>query len=361
MFIPASGPAGTGEYYRCLALARALRRRHPQFACHFLLSREAAVERDPDITYHLLDDTPTRETGAVLALLERLRPGLVIFDSAGRQSQYRAARRIASLTVWISDRPGKRRRGFRWRTMRQFDLHLIAAPGQRAPGLGIRERLMCRLHPQLAVRFFSAIAPETDPALGAKVLESHGLVAGGYLLFVAGGGGYRHGGRPVPEILLDAAALAGADAGLRALVVLGPQYRGDVQAAPGVSVLPSVSTQALGALLQGCRAAVTGAGSMLVAQGVAAGVACVLVPAGGHDQPARIRELVEQGAALGAELEPAIIAAAVSRLARDRALRENVAEAALAAGLRNDVVMLAELLGRELSDRTGLTLERPTA
>ncbi|TVQ47935.1 MAG: hypothetical protein EA371_06995 [Gammaproteobacteria bacterium] len=355
LFVPASGPTGSGEYYRCLALARAVRARSPDCECHLLVHREAGVELDPEIPCHLLDDTPTRQTPQVLECIERLEPGLVLFDSAGRLRQLRAARAAGAATVWLSDRPGKRRKGFRWRAMRQLDLHLVAAPGQPQPVLDVRERLMRRLVPATAVEFFSTIAPGADALLAQPWLTSLQVVPGGYLLFVAGGGGYRHDGRPIPELLIDAAGLAHRQCGLPAVVVLGPQYRPGAAGRPaapvGVQLLDALPTAELGALLACARAAVTGAGSMMVAQGVATGVATVLVPAGGTDQPARIRALSEAGAALAAPLEPPGIAEAVSRLVTEPALAAGLAQAAAATGLRNDVQRVAGLLTRLLDTR----------
>lgn len=361
LFVPASGPAGSGEYYRCLALARAVRARRPDIACHALLHRGAAVEVDPDIPCHLLDDTPTRQTPQVLGLITELRPALTLFDSAGRVQQLRAARAAGAATVWLSDRPGKRRKGFRWRTLRQLDLHLVGVPGQLNPRLTARERLMHRLCPDAAVAFFSTVAPAGDVAQVQPLLDRLAIAPGEFLVLVAGGGGYRHQGRPVPELLIDAAVEVQARCGLPCVVVLGPQYRTDggglPKVAPGVHLIDTLPTATLGALLARARAAVTGAGSMMTAQGVAAGVASVLVAAGGSDQPARIRALAEAGAALAAPLEPQAIAEAAVRLAEDETLRHALADRAAAHGLRNDVSRVADLLvglyERRLACRVG--------
>ncbi|MCC5867418.1 MAG: hypothetical protein JJU27_02810 [Gammaproteobacteria bacterium] len=344
MFVPASGPAGSGEYYRCLAIARALRRRRPDCVIHFACHRDAGVERDAGMVYHLLDDTPTRQTQPLTVLLAGIAPDLVVFDSAGRQRLHRAARQVARAIVWISDRPNKRRRGFRFRAMPNFDLHLIAAPGIRCPRLTLRERLKRRFAPHLAIRFFSGIAPE--PACGdpSALLEPLGLAPGGYLAFVAGGGGYRHGGRPVPEILVDAAAEARRRTGLKVVVVMGPQYQGTVRAHAEVTIVHHLATEALTALLASSRAAVIGAGSMMVTQALAAGVAVVLVPAGGDDQPARIRYMEAHGMALAAPMRVDAIVMAAARLAESAELRDQQAAAAQANGLRNDVDTVASAL-----------------
>lgn len=352
MFVPASGPAGSGEYYRCLAIARAMRHRHPGCVIHFACHREAGVERDPGVIYHLLEDTPTRQTHELIALLSTIRPDLVVFDSAGRQRLHKAARRTARATVWISDRPNKRRRGFRLRAMPNFDLHLIAAPGIRHPRLTFGERLKHWFAPHLAIRFFSGIAPETSLTDRSAILPPLGVTPDDYLVFVAGGGGYRHAGRPVPEILVDAADAVRRRTGLPVIVVMGPQYQGPLRAHPRVKIVPHLDTEALTALLASSRAAVIGAGSMMVVQTLAAGVAAVLVPAGGDDQPARIRYLAAHGMALAAPMRADAIADAAERLAGSPALRKQQAAEVERHGLRNDVGVVAMALLKEAS-RTG--------
>ena len=49
VFVPVSGPGGAGEYYRSLAIARALVARWPDVRVCFVLSREGqqAVAADP--------------------------------------------------------------------------------------------------------------------------------------------------------------------------------------------------------------------------------------------------------------------------------------------------------------------------
>lgn len=344
VFVPVSGPGGSGEYYRCLAIARALRGRHPDIAIHFLVHRDARLERDPAFHYHELNASPTRATPQVVERLRTLRPSLVVFDSAGRMAQFRAARRAGARLAWISDRPGKRRKAFRLKMLPLLDLHLTATPGVRDPRPGPLERLKCRLFPRLRLHFFSGIAPPSDPARRRELLAEQGLEEGDYLVFASGGGGYHHDGRPVPEIMLAAAEQVQARTGLACVVVMGPQYRGDRDHHETVHLVRHLPTGDLSQLLYGARVAVIGAGSMMTAQTLSIGVSAVMVPAGGKDQPPRIADFSRRGLATAARMEADDIGAAAMELANNPTRRQQQSVAVRKAGMRNDVERVAEVL-----------------
>src|SRR5699024_8504100 len=121
-------------------------------------------------------------------------------------------------------------------------------------------------------------------------------------------------GRPVPEILVDAAERLMDSVDVEAVVVLGPQYRGSLREHRRVHVIDALPTAALRALLAEARLAVTGAGSMLSAQVLAAAVPAVMIPAGGNDQAGRIRDLERAGLIEGSPLEPGELADRARRL-----------------------------------------------
>jgi KDO2-lipid IV(A) lauroyltransferase len=317
LFAPASGPGGSGEYYRCLALARAFARQCPRAAIDFVLHREARVERDERFSYHELSATPARAGEEVLAVIEHRRPAVAVFDCTGRVATFRGAQQLGARVVFVSNRPRKRLKGFRPRQMRWTDLHVVLDSTRETPRLRVHERALSRMFPLLAVETVSAIVPEPDEsALPAPLREAGKREP--FALFVAGGGGYEHAGRPVPEIFLDAARRFHAASGLAAVVVMGPQYRGEIDAetarADGVTVVRALPTAALGALLARARLAVIGAGNMLSSQARAAGIPLVVTATGGRDQPRRVRRLRKLDGVVGARLDAASLAAAARSL-----------------------------------------------
>ncbi|MEA5446040.1 hypothetical protein VCB98_09435 [Gammaproteobacteria bacterium AB-CW1] len=345
LFVPVSGSGGSGEYYRCLAIARALTGLCPDALVHFVVSHEARLERDPAFQYHELPDSPTRAVHETVEHIRGLSPDLVFFDSAGRMAQFRAARESGARVVWLSDRPNKRRKAFRLRMMPTLDLHLMAAPGEAEPRLGPWHRLKLRLFPHLATRFFSGIAPSVDSARRRELCEELGLPQEDYVVLAPGGGGYHYRGRPVPEIMLGAAAKVSEATGLACVMVMGPQYQGEVndhEDHERVRVVSSLPTQDLTQLLHGARLAVIGAGSMMTAQTLSIGVPAVMVPAGGDDQPPRIAEFSRRGLASAAEMDEQAIADAAIALAQDESRRHAQQTAVRDAGMRNDVDEVAK-------------------
>lgn len=344
LFVPVSGPGGSGEYYRCLAIARALHDRQPELAIHFLINRHARLERDQRFQYQELDDSPTRDRHGALHAIQSLRPDMVFFDSAGRMMHFRAAHALGARVVWLSDRPNKRRKAFRWRMLPLLDLHLMAAPGEAEPRLGLLHRLKRRCYPRLDIAFYSGIAPPADRQRQQALCERLGLPASDYLVFAPGGGGYRKDRRAVPEIMLDAAAQVVEATGLACIMVMGPQYQGTVHEHPTVTVVDSLPTEDLSQLLHGARLAVIGAGSMMTAQTLSLGVPAVMVPAGGDDQPPRIRDFARRELATAATMDVDAIAKAGIALAQDPDRRRRQVDAVRAAGIRNDVVDVARTL-----------------
>lgn len=320
LFAPASGPGGSGEYYRCLALARAITDQCPKAAIDFVLHREARVERDDRFAYHELPATPARAGEEVLAVIEQRRPAVAVFDCTGRVAQFRAAQQLGARIAWISNRPRKRRKGFRPRQLRWTDLQIIVDSLSETPHLRGYERALLKAFPNVGVELVRAIVPEPDDAALAPELRR--LVEDEpFVLFAAGGGGYARGERPVPEILHEAAQRLRQASDLRSVVVMGPQYRGDTMSDPDVLVIPSLSTASLGALLARARLAVVGAGNMLSSQALAAGVPLVLTPTGGRDQPRRIRKLKKLDGVSAARLDAeALCKAALARLGEEGAL-----------------------------------------
>jgi hypothetical protein len=347
LFSPASGPTGSGEYYRCLNIARAMVSRAEDLDVHFLLHREASVELESDFQYHQIEATPSRATQAVSRLIELVRPDLAVFDCTGRVRHFRQVKRQGGRVVWISNRPGKRRRGFRPRVIATLHRHVIADTETGQQQLSLRERLLQRLIGACHVSFANTVTPELDPATAPRP-DSLARLPTDYALFVSGGGGYEWHGQAVPEVFVEAAAELYRRTGLECVVVLGPQYSGEVLAPDGIHLIPAVKTRQLSALMAHARCGVAGGGFMISSQVLATRLPAVLVAVGGHDQPARIRRLASEGLVLAAQLPATNLAEQAERLVRDPALAAGLVNSIERRGIRNDVGLIAEQLLADL-------------
>jgi hypothetical protein len=340
LFVPVSSPVGSGEYYRCLNIARAMQQRHPGLDLHFLLNRHAEVEREPSFTYHLLDATPSLAARPVEDIIRKLRPDLAVFDCTGRKRHFRAVKESGGRLAWISNRPHKRRRGFHPRVLRLIDLHLIGESSDPEPDLKLAERLLLKLFGPARVEFFGVVAPELDG-------DDHQLpdeLPERYAVFASGGGGYEHRGRPVPELFLDAARRFHEATHMPVVAVMGPQYRGGIHHDEQVQVIDNLPTSRLGRLLSGASLAVLGAGFMLSSQALVAQLPMVLTAVGGRDQPGRVRCYENRGMALTATLDAEQLSSQAVRLASDPELARSLVVNTRASGMRNDVVRCGELL-----------------
>lgn len=340
LFVPVSGPVGSGEYYRCLNIARAIARRRDDVAIHFLLSRHAEVERERSFHYHLLDNTPSLAGAAVDRCIDRLRPDLAVFDCSGRKRHFRRVKQAGGKLAWISNRPHKRRRGFHPQVLSLLDLHLIGESCNPEPGLTRMEQGLMKLFGPARVAFFGTVAPE----LVAESAELPFELPDDYAVFASGGGGYEYRGRPVPELFLDAARRFHEATGVPVVSVMGPQYRGGINADEHVHVIDTLPTAAFGRLLAGARLGVLGAGFMLSSQALAAQLPVVLTAVGGRDQPCRVRDFESMGIALPAALEAEELSRKAGHLVNDDALYRRMVENARSASIGNDVGTCADLL-----------------
>ena len=341
MFVPVSGPSGTGELSRCLIVADEVARRSPTAAIAFVVHHHVARAVPAQYRLYALDDRPTRRTKAVIAALREFRPGVAVFDGAGRVAQLRAARRLGCRTVFVSSRPSGRRKLFRWRRLRQLDEGWLAQPAFLEPPLGAAERLKLSCARQVTLRlvgpiFESPNAARRDALLGAMALEKDR-----YVVFCAGGGGSDPRRQRAAAACLGAAGVLSRAAGLRSVVIAGKVP--DSSASPaGVIVVESLAHGELMDLLSSARLAITNGGSLL-SQATALGTVCIAVPVA-RDQPERIAAYVRRGLAVAGVADPEALATTARALLESETERTKLRERLAAANLRNGLGLAVDAL-----------------
>ena len=333
-----------GEYARCLAIARAASRRWPGAAIRFVLSGAAPYAADAPFPATLLDASPTFNTAAVIELLEAWRPDIVIFDSAGRTAQLRAAQRLGARVVYISARRRQRHKAFRWRWMSLIDEHWIAYPEFIAGSLSLLERLKLKLTGRPTVRYLDVILSRTDPAPRAAILARTGCDAGTFVLVVPGGG-TGHPGVDDAAGRFEAAARVLAAAGTSTIYV-GPcrasGVGGDAGAPADWHPLGSLPQSDLVELMRAARLIIANGGSTLL-QAIACGNACIAV-AIAKDQAERIRRCVAAGVALAATLDAAAMVQSANWLLQHEDARAALKGRAAALGLADGVEVALQAL-----------------
>ena len=337
-----------GEYARCLAIARAASQRWQGAAIHFLLSRAAPYAADVAFPATLLDASPTFHSAAVIELLEAWRPDVVIFDSAGRTAQLRAARRLGARVVYISARRRQRHKAFRWRWMSLIDEHWIAYPEFIAGSLGFFERFKLKVAAGPVVRYLDVVLSRADPAQRAAILARAGLAPGTFVLVVPGGGTGHPGADDAADRFRTAArALSGNGV---ATVYVGPAGASGIAEDAGAAghwhPLGSLPQAELAELMRAARLIISNGGSTLL-QAIACGNACIAV-AIAKDQHDRIRRCVAAGVALEAPLDAPGIVQSANRLLQHEdqrvALKRRSAQLGLADGVEIALQALAGLL-----------------
>ena len=332
LFVPVSGAFGKGEYARSLAIAQGAQAHWPDASIHFVLSREAPYAAQTPFATTLLDSSPTFHTGAVIELIERFGPDVVLFDNAGRTAQLRGAKRAGARVVYISARPRQRRKAFRLGWMRLIDEHWIAYPEFIAGALHWMERLKLEIMRRPVVRYLDVIL-DGRAAPHGSVLAREGLGVDGYVLVVPGGGTGHPGATDAMTVFLGAARGIAA-AGTTTVFVgreAGPPEAGSLRL---LGVVPQAE---LAELMRGARLIVVNGGSTLL-QSIACGKACVAAAIAG-DQAERIKRCTSAGVVLAAPLDTAAMVRAATRLLGDEAELNALAGRTIALGLADGVAV----------------------
>jgi hypothetical protein len=346
LFVPVSGAFGMGEYARSLAIAVAAKSKWQQADIHFILSREAPYAASVPFPSTLLASSPTFHSAAVIELIDRFRPHVVIFDNAGRSAQLRAASRAGARIVFISARSRQRRKAFRARWMRLLDEHWIAYPALLAGELNVWERFKLKLLKRPVVRYLDVILARASSADLDSVAKVSGFGSEGYVLVVPGGGtGHPRALKASGEFLAAARSLAASGFNT---VFVGPHQGGDSQLATLRSI-ESLPQAQLMELMRGAKLVVANGGSTLL-QAIACGCACIAIPIA-HDQAERIRRCVSAAVAVPAALHAASMVEAATLLLNDEEARAALACRAHRLGLADGVQVALDALAQLLEAR----------
>ncbi len=289
LFVPVSGPSGMGEFARARGLAEAVAARWPQVEMHFLLHRDAPYAAACRFPTTLIPASPTLCDPEVIDTIHAFKPGVVVFDNAGRTAALKAARAAGAKVIYVSSRGRQRYKAFRLRWMRLLDDHWISYPPSIAGALSGFERLKQRVAGRPQLRFLDAvIAPPDEAALDALLPD----FPAPDLVIVPGGGSAFHDSVMTPaQFARWGEALAAH--GHRVVFVAGPSFTGEVAVSERLQLLRGVGGGALMALLRRSRLVLVNGGDTLL-QALALGRPCVAVPIAG-DQAARIARGVAAG------------------------------------------------------------------
>jgi hypothetical protein len=329
-----------GEYARSLAIARAAGQRWQGSDIRFIVSRQAPYAASVPFPATLLPSSPTFHSTAVIEVIDRLRPDIVIFDNAGRTAQLLAASRSGARVVYISARPRQRRKAFRWRWMRLIDEHWIPYPEFIAGRLDIMERFKLNLLQRPTIRYLDVILSRAAETPRDSILASLGCAAGSYVLIVPGGGTGHPRARDASAVFLTAARALAEDA--VATVFVGPQTSPPSDLP--LRCFESLPQSDLVELMRGAKLIVTNGGSTLL-QGIACGRACVAIPIA-KDQKKRIESCVAAAVAVPAALDAASIVREAGHLLRDDAGRAALARRAVDLKLADGVEIALAALSR---------------
>jgi hypothetical protein len=350
MFVPVSGPGGAGEYFRALAIARAVELRWPSARIVCVLSRTAAYASQTRFPVLWTDDSPTRSSRQVITHIAAERPDVVVFDSSGRMAQYRAARAAGAGVVYVSSRPKTRWKGFRWRRMRVLDQHWLANPAFLGGQPTAWETFKVKVAGRPELLQLDPLYEDID-APGTRALQrSLRLVPGRYVVVCPGGGGTFGSGPDAARLFVAAARALAHDTDVPVLALVGTRLAGDAslraECPHNLTMLDSVPNGILIGLLRDAAVALVNGGSLLL-QAMAQNVPIVAAPIAG-DQVARIRRCARAGYVREAALDERAIATASRCLLNDAASQSALRARLRELDLHNGAASAADAIERLL-------------
>lgn len=344
LFVPVSGAGGAGEFMRSLIIARAVRERLPDANVHFVVNAEARYAQQMEFPSTVIQGSPTYNTAAVNAVLERERPHVVVFDSSGRVAQYRQARAVGARVVYVSSRFKTRWKGFRVRRMRYFDQHWIAQPRVLGAELTRWERLKMALVGHVEPVFLETLFEPPQAERQQRLLSVLGVERERFAVLCIGSGGNYAGVIDAPATLLAAAVRIRAATGLTCIVITGANAPEPSTSHDGVCTVAALSNGELMDLMTAAHVAVVNGGSLLL-QTIANGVPAVAVPVAG-DQSGRIQKCAALGLVIPSALDTAVIERDVLALVQDESARTRLRRAMKTLDLKNGATAAVDALVR---------------
>lgn len=295
LFLPVSCAEGIGEYMRSTIIANALTNKNKQLDIHFGLNKTVNYYKDCKFTTHPLSDTPTKCSDEVYALIDKLKPNVVVFDASGRASQVQYAKQAGAKVIFISQHKRKRAKGLGLSRLKHLDKHFVAQPDFAIEPLTAFEKIKLSL-------FGNNNGPENVGAVFAEpneyevkaILEKYKLTPNQFVLLSAGSGGHMINNQILAsELYLSLSQYIQTHYNLTTVTVLGPNYTGSAKPMQSGKrlVVSQLSNKEFIALLKNAKYLVLSGGDTVL-QAVTLNKPTLTTPVS-KDQPARIAKLAE--------------------------------------------------------------------
>ncbi|MFQ6372835.1 glycosyltransferase family 9 protein [Shewanella sp. YIC-542] len=312
LFIPVSSAQGIGEFARSVIIAEGVKKRWPHADIHFILSREAPYRDDCPFTTHLVNQSPTKETSAVNALIQSLQPDVVVFDASGRAQQLACAKKCGAKVVFISQHRKKRARGLKISRARHTDLHWVVQPDYVMAPVSLWQQCKLKALHLPKPQNIGVIYATPEQAVIERVLQRHHLTAQQYFIVNAGSGGHLLGKQLAADVFAQVAQAVHQLTQLPVIFIYGANYPGETVTLPGVETLDTLKNDEFIALLQNARGAVLSGGGTVL-QAIAMQVPTLAV-AVAKDQADRIAACEKHGLILTAPAEADAMVEKLTRL-----------------------------------------------
>jgi hypothetical protein len=303
LFIPASGPKGSGEYFRSINIAHALDSAL-NTEIRFILNKNSPVTTECPFPHYLIDDTPTYCVQEVNDLISEFQPRLVIFDATGRSSQLKAAKDAGAKTVFVAQNKKILRRATGLNRLHITDEIWIVQPDYMlSPDLWSRIKL---LFSNIKIRQVGPVYPQISTEEAARIRHTIPVPERPYVIFNPGGGGHSVKGISAGRLFEKSALRFSQQFDGKVILIYGPNYTGEGSEDQSVIKIEKLDPELFHAAIMGASGFVSGGGGALF-QAADAGIPTVAV-ALSSDQNYRIMQMQKRGLIVQSDPDPEIMA-----------------------------------------------------
>ena len=240
---------GMGELAQCAILAQVLKLAIPEITMACLLHHAAAGKFAPGWREIPLEQTPTLANRETTVWIQRLKPRVLLFDSAGRAAQLQAAKAVGAHTIFLAGRETSRRKIISLRRLRYLDALWLSQPAAFWRPLPLWKRLLLKCYPKLRVETIGVVFAKADTRQLEPELAAFATAAP-YVLMTLGGGGIFSAGIAQNDLAFQAAEECFAKTGVRSILICGPNATALPTSTAACYVLRSVPNAALVALIE---------------------------------------------------------------------------------------------------------------
>lgn len=286
LFIPSSGPKGSGETLHSFNIASELAKKINNLQQKIILSQNSPFIDLSPISVETTPSTPTNHTELVNELIDQFTPNITFFIGAGNRKQHRQCQKVKSKIIYISHSQVTRTRGLRLGRIQYISHHFVDQYDFLLPKLNWLEKIKTLLFPNASPEYIGPIQKPVTINHQNKVFEKFNLENKRYLLVTTGSGAEQDSfGNFYSRTVFDALKEANISSKLKVIQIFGKAYPKPIpKSTDNFQCTPFISPDEFSYILSGSAFALVNGGGTLL-ESIALGIPTISIAIVGDQIP----------------------------------------------------------------------------